>query len=243
MIDIHTHILPMLDDGAKSVEQALDMLVMAYEDGIDDVVLTPHMARVYGFDNPGSKTRDYFKDLKRIVKHEGILIRLHLGMEYLYTSKESFEKRRNDIVTLNDSNTLLCEFFFDCPKETVIEAVDVITSYGYNVMIAHPERYECIQSDLNVAFTIKEKGAYLQMNVGSIFGFYGKRAQRCVYELLDENLIDVVGSDAHDHKYRTPLLKDGYEVIANEYGHRRAEKLFYENAHKILFEEEGKDEA
>lgn len=243
MIDIHTHILPMIDDGARSVNQALDMLIMAYEDGSDAIVLTPHFASVYGFENPGRKTRSYFRDLKRIVEDERIPIRIYLGMEYLYTSRKSFEACKEDLVCLNDSKTLLCEFFFNCSKEVILEAVDVIQEYGYIPMIAHPERYECMQSDLSLAQTIKAKGAYLQLNVGSLFGYYGRSAKRCAFDLLDERLIDVVGSDAHDDRYRTPLLKDGFDLIANEYSLHRAEKLFYENAYSILFEKEEKDEA
>ena len=242
MIDVHTHILPMLDDGAQSVEQALDMLVMAYEDGVDDIFLTPHHARIYGFDNPGSKTRDYFEDLKRIVKKEGIPIRLHLGMEFLYTSKESFMEKKDDLVFLNDSNILLCEFFFNCTKETILEAIEVITSQGFKVMIAHPERYECVQTDQDLALEMKKRGAYLQLNAGSIFGYYGRWAQKCAFALLDENRIDVVGSDAHDHRYRTPLLKDSFYEVAQQYGHRKAEKLFYENAYALFFEKEDGEE-
>lgn len=234
MFDIHTHILPMLDDGAQSVEEALEMLIMAYEDGIDDILLTPHMALHYGFNNPKSKITNYYKDLKRIVKAEHIPIEIHLGMELLYTNKKDFEKIKNEIVTLNHSKFLLCEFYFDCEKETMIEAVQVLKENGYIPVIAHPERYECIQRNVNLALWLKKQSAYLQMNAGSLTGFYGRRAQQSVYQLLDENLIDFVGSDAHDYKYRKPLLKEGFDIIANEYGIKRAEKLFYKNAYDLL---------
>lgn len=238
MFDIHTHILPMLDDGAQSVEEALQMLIMAYEDGTDDILLTPHMALCYGFDNPKSKTKHYFQDLKRIVRAQGIPIHLHLGMELLYTDKNDFEKIKEEIKTLNDTSFLLCEFFFDCEKEVIMEAVKVIKENGFIPVIAHPERYECMQRNIDLALWVKENGAYLQMNAGSLTGFYGRRARNCVYMLLEENLIDFVGSDAHDYKYRTPLLKEGFEIILDAFGRRRAEKIFFKNAYDLLLKEE-----
>ena len=88
MIDIHSHILPMIDDGASSVEMALDMLDAAYRDGTDAIILTPHLAYEYGFINPYSKIKNLFKDLKNIVEYEHIPIDLYLGCEFLFSSPE-----------------------------------------------------------------------------------------------------------------------------------------------------------
>ena len=100
MIDIHCHILPMVDDGAPSVEMALDMLSDAFDDGTREIVLTPHFAEPYGFDNPEEPTKLLFRDLKRIVRHEGIPIQLHLGCEYLMADPRRYEQQFPYLLTI-----------------------------------------------------------------------------------------------------------------------------------------------
>lgn len=239
MIDIHTHILPMLDDGAQSVEEALEMLAMAYEDGIDVVVLTPHMAYPYGFKNPYEKTRKYFKDFKQIVQREGIPIHLHLGMELLYSGKEDLEEMIEDITAIHQNQYVLVEFFFDCEMEMIFEAVKLLQEKGYEVIVAHPERYECIQSNLSKVKELKQKGVLFQMNAGSLEGIYGQRARECVYDLLDMDFIDMVASDAHNIRHRLPILSKAYRRIADLYGRRRAEKLFIYTPEKVVYKEKG----
>ena len=83
MIDIHSHILPMVDDGSRTIEMSLKMLDEAYRDGTDELVLTPHLAYPYGFINPTGKIRSLFEDFKEIVKEAGIPVKLYPGCEYL----------------------------------------------------------------------------------------------------------------------------------------------------------------
>ena len=126
MIDIHSHILPMVDDGASSVKIALDMLDEAYQDGTDEIILTPHLAYPYGFINPKEKINDLFDDLKRIIKYEGIPIKVYLGCEYLFTDERSFELQFNDISLLNNTRYLLMEFYFDVDQEDILKAIDCV---------------------------------------------------------------------------------------------------------------------
>lgn len=234
MIDIHTHILPMLDDGAQSVEEALDMLVMAYENGTDTVVLTPHMALPYEFNNYYDKTKYFYRDLKNIVKDTGIPVKLYLGMELLYSSKKDFISLLEHITGINKGRYLLVEFFFDCDIATIYEAVEIIQEHGYEVIIAHPERYECVQERPNKLKELKDKNVLLQMNTGSLRGKYGHSAKHCAAKLLEEDLIDVVASDAHSAKYRTPRMLNDYHYIEDLYGEKRAKRLFIETPKRII---------
>lgn len=88
MIDIHSHILPLVDDGSKSVDMSLEMLDQAYKDGTEEIILTPHLAYAYGFDNPREKIENLFEEFRNIVWDVGIPIKLHLGCEFLYSSKD-----------------------------------------------------------------------------------------------------------------------------------------------------------
>lgn len=239
MIDIHCHILPMVDDGARSVEQALNMLVQAYEDGTDDIILTPHLAYAYGFNNPNRKIKELFDDLKDIVKRERIPIHIYLGCEFLFSSIKTFEEKFDEITLMNDTKYLLMEFFFDVSGEEILEAIDAVIERGYVPIIAHPERYESIQISLDIVKKGIEKGALFQMNKGSIFGDYGRYAKETVFELLDHHYIHFVGSDAHNTKTRNPYMYDAYRYIKDIYGTTYANKIFKENAKCLLKIKEG----
>lgn len=234
MIDIHAHILPMMDDGVQSVEEALEMLFMAYQDGTDVICLTPHFALDYGFVNPKEKIREYYSDLKEIVKMEQLPITLCLGCEYLYTTDEAFDEAQEAIQTMNRSRYILIEFYFDVEKETILQAIRHIRESHWIPIIAHPERYDCIQADVSIAIKIKQLGGVLQVNKGSFKGRYGSSAQECTSELMDKKLVDFVSSDAHSSRHRNPLMQDTYQYVVERYGKHYADLIFEINAKKML---------
>ncbi|WP_288155228.1 tyrosine-protein phosphatase [uncultured Sharpea sp.] len=215
MIDIHSHVLPLVDDGSSSIEMSLKMLQQAYQDGTDAIVLTPHLAYPYRFINPKEKIESLFKDFQRIVDDEHIPIKMYLGCEFLFT-KDDFENHFHEIRTLNNSQYMLMEF------------------YCYIPIIAHPERYEAIQIDEDVAFKAKEMGAYLQMNKASILGRHGTRAQECIYRMLENHLISFVGSDAHNVTTRNTFMYKSYQEVSYYFGRDYANAIFKNNAKNIL---------
>ncbi len=245
MIDIHCHILPMVDDGASSVKMALDLLVMAYEDGTDAIVLTPHLAYVYGYENPYHQIKRLFLDFQNIVKQEKIPIDLYLGTEYLFSSCENFLRHKDDITRMNKTSYILMEFFFDVSEEMIMEAVDLVLENQLIPIIAHPERYDCVQSSLDVIENIIQKGALLQMNKGSVFGKYGSHAREVILEMLDHHYIHFIGSDAHHPSYRSSKIYDDYVFVRDVYGEKYAQRIFYDNPINILnlrkreYDEEG----
>ena len=234
MIDIHSHILPMVDDGASSVDMALRLLDDAYRDGTDAIILTPHLAYAYGFINPKDKIRDLFNDLKRIVKEVGIPINIYLGCEFLFTSIESFHKHIDEITSLNETRYMLMEFFFDVEENDVIEAVDAVLEENLIPIIAHPERFECFQTSLSLADKVTKKGALLQMNKGSVLGRYGSAAKETVLELLDKHYISFVGSDAHHPARRSSFMYDAYEYMKEHYERDYVENIFINNPKHML---------
>lgn len=189
MIDIHSHILSLVDDGSSSVDMSLDMLDEAYRDGTKEIVLTPHLAYAYGFENPNYKIKELFGQFKDIVEDVGIPIKMYLGCEFLYRSHESFERHFEDITTLNDTKYLLMEFYFDVEEEVILEAVQDVLDKGYIPVVAHPERFEAIQINPDIAVEIVNRGGYLQMNKGSILGDYGSLVKETVKNLLENKLI------------------------------------------------------
>ena len=234
MIDIHSHVLPMVDDGAQSVEMALDMLIQAYENGTDEIVLTPHYAIDYNYVNPKDKIINLFHDLVRIVEHERIPIKLYLGTEYLMSSIHSFREHVNEIRTMNETRYLLIEFFFDVHQERMLELVDEVLNHHFIPIIAHAERFKCIQLSTSLAKELIDKGCVLQMNKGSILGEFGKYPQEAAYELLDQHYYSFVGSDTHHPIRRTANMKEAYRIVQHYYGTRYADDIFYFNAKDML---------
>ena len=246
MIDIHSHVLPMVDDGASSVEQALRMLVQAYEDGTDEIVLTPHLAYDYGFDNPSDKIKDLYEDLKYIVNKERIPIVMHLGCEFLFSSLDTFTKYFDEITFMNDTKYLLIEFYFDVDSEDILKAIDAVMEKEYIPIIAHPERYECVKITIDVVKEGIEKGALFQMNKGSLFGDYGRTARETVFDLLDKHYIHFAGSDGHNTSSRNTYMYEAYRLIKDVYGKEYAKDIFIKNAKDMLSNKDirkrGKDE-
>ncbi len=234
MIDIHCHILPMVDDGANSVDMAIRMLIDAYENNTDKIVLTPHFAFPYGFINHIDKISKLFGDLKYIVESERIPIEMYLGTEYLFDSVTTYKEHIDEITRMNGTSYLLMEFFFDVHGSFILEAIDTVIESGYIPIIAHPERYESVQINASLAREMMDHGALLQMNKGSIFGQYGRNARRCVISLLDHHYISFVGSDAHNPTRRNSKMFDDYIFICDEYGREYANRIFRENPDKML---------
>ena len=234
MIDIHSHILPLIDDGASSVDQALEMLIQAYEDGTDEIVLTPHLAYAYGFDNPNEKIRSLFEDLSYIVEQEHIPIKMYLGCEFLFSSVDTFLYHFDEITFMNDTKYLLIEFFFDVEEEEILKAIDIIIEKGYIPIVAHPERYECIKISTDVVKTGILKGALFQMNTGSVLGKFGKTARETVFELLDRDYIHFVGSDGHNTRLRNTRMYEAYQLVKEFFGKRKAKHIFVDYPQDML---------
>lgn len=234
MIDIHSHILPMVDDGCQSIDQALQMLDQAYRDGTDEIVLTPHLAYPYHFENPSVKIKGLFSDFQRIVKDAGIPVKLYPGCEFLFDSVESFYEHLDEITTCNDTRYLLMEFFFDADGKKMIEAVRCAVENDLIPVIAHPERYESIQVSDHLAKDLVSSGALLQMNKGSVFGKYGTMARDTVMDLLEAHLISFAGSDGHHPVHRSARMYRDYQFVKELYGRDYSEAIFNDNAAKML---------
>lgn len=234
MFDIHSHILPLIDDGATSVDMALEMLDQACRSGTEAIVLTPHFAKVYAYDNPKTKVKPLFSDLKDIVKQERIPIQLYLGTEYLFSSVESFYEDLEMIQTMNDTQYLLMEFFFDTKAEFIKEAVETVLNKQMIPIIAHPERFECIQTSYRLVKYLLEKGVLFQLNKGSVLGDYGSRVKETALYLLEHHVYAFIGSDAHRSYRRNSIMDEAYDFIRYYFGKQYTEDIFYRNPKNML---------
>ena len=185
MIDIHTHILPGIDDGASSLEEAYEMALMAVRSGVKGVVATPHSNQRGNLgDNERRKQETAFLELEQILLRERVPLKLYRGME-IWSSIDMTEKiESGKLITLNQTPYTLVEFGFEEEPWWIEAIMDEMKGAGLIPIIAHPERYYCVQEDPELLYGWRMQGALAQMNKGSILGRFG-RDRRFVPSISD----------------------------------------------------------
>lgn len=233
MIDVHTHIIPNIDDGSKNVEETFKLINEAKEAGFTDIILTPHYITNY-YETPGTEVNFWTESLQKIVNEKNLGLKLHSGME-IYISDEISELVKNGtIITLAGSKYILIEFPMNTKMKSVDEILFIMRNMGYKVIIAHPERYKYIQDNVEYAMQLVEEGCMLQSNYGSIVDIYGKEAQKTLKKLLKMNLVSFLGTDTHKegtiYQIMPKILKKLRKIIPEE----KLYELTTENPRKIL---------
>ena len=234
MIDIHSHILPGMDDGAADINEALEMAEIAAASGIRGIIATPHCNMPGRYDNYYD---DYYKEIFvqtcGAVKRAKIPINLYPGMEVFATEDIVRYLKNGKIITLAESRYLLLEFSFQEDPLWAEGILAQLKEMGIKPVIAHAERYEFVQDNLWIVYQWRRKGYVIQANKGSFLGRFGRRAQETVYQLLNHNLISIVSSDAHGAEYRTPYLLEAYDKMKDNCAGEYRNVLFYQNPDRI----------
>ena len=227
MIDIHTHILPEVDDGSFSLDNSLAMISECVKQGTTDIILTPHYRKEYKLGAKELKER--FSTFKDCVEKSGLAVNLYLGQEIFIEKdyKEIFSS--NAFLPMNDGKHILIEFGYDC-KWDITEVVYELTRLGYTPIIAHIERY--INYDLSVAYEVKDLGGLIQVNAESLVGVQKRVFGKKVKELLKNGLVDFIASDVHFN--RKNLLAKAQKWVSKKYGKECAQKIFIDNAKEII---------
>ena len=224
IIDVHSHFLPESDDGFSSPTDSVNDLKRFYEEGVTDIILTPHHRRRYNL--PPEELKRRFENFKKKVA-ETVPVRLYLGQEIYAQEDIKEDLKAGKLLTMNDTEYVLIEFSFNVEAE-ISETVYELVNSGYKPIVAHLERYA--YADLSVAEDIKSVGGLIQINADSLVEgdrIYRKKAR----EFLKNDLIDFVASD-HHHR-RAFALNKAFGFVERKRGIETAEKLFYGNAAKI----------
>lgn len=234
MIDIHTHILPGLDDGAQSLYDTVEMAAMAYENGTTQIVATPHcnIPGVYG-NYFGDRYVRAFEEARDAIERERIPVRLLPGMEVFATEDLPDLLAEGKIMPLNQTRNVLIEFDFDEDPMFADNVLRRVKKVGGRPVIAHAERFEFVQDDPQIVYRWRERGYAVQVNKGSFMGRFGQRAERTAYRLLNHNLITAVASDAHSPERRTTCMADAYDVLSAEYPRKYLDILFERNPARL----------
>lgn len=235
MIDVHAHILPGIDDGARDYETAVVMAQTALDSGVTDIIATPHANQRSRYENYVSEDLDNrMTILRAALRHADIPVTLHSGMEVFGTPDVPELLQKGMIRTLAGSRYLLVEFGFREDPFFMEDLLHRIRAEGVEPVVAHPERYHALQEMPEILFNWAADGYALQINKGSLTGRFGHSARRTAYMMLEQDLASVIASDAHGADRRTTDLSQIQEYITMEFSHRFAERLLEDNPRRIL---------
>lgn len=234
MVDLHTHILPGLDDGSPDLEESLAMAELAVEGGVHTLAATPHSNQRGRFENYNSvRLRRILEEFQRIVADRDLPLRILPGMEIFCTEEISHFIEAGLLIGLNHSDYYLIEFPFDAEPGWMGDRLEEVLDLGKIPLIAHPERYFCVQDYPMFVFEWLQMGCRTQANKGSFFGRFGRHAERTVHLLADFDLLSCVASDAHSSRTRTTYMEDIRDYLSGRLG-MDARRLLEENPNRII---------
>jgi len=225
MVDIHCHILPGLDDGAESLDEAVRMGEMAIADGITQVVGTPHANDQYRFDPVLVRQR---RD--ELQGKLGDRLKIATGCDFHLSYENLQDIRQNPTkYTLNQLNYLLVEFADFAIPPTIEETLHHLQLAGISPIITHPERNGLIRAKPERLYGWIHQGCYVQVTASSLLGRFGPATQRLVEKWLAEGRIHFFATDAHNLTSRPMRMRAAYKAVAKGRGEEVARALFQEN--------------
>ncbi len=197
MIDIHSHLIPGVDDGSRNIETTIEAMREATQAGFTDIILTSHFMTDY-YETDKDELIFWKEKIQEILDAKNINLKLHSGMEVYITDQIGELYNEQKLLTLDDSKYILIEL----PMNTTINYLDYVIyfldSVGIKFILAHPERYKAVQHNPKIVKEYIEKGCLMQCNFGSLTGMYGNNAKKTIKYLLKNNLVHFMASDCHN---------------------------------------------
>ena len=229
-VDLHTHILPGVDDGAYCIDDAIEMARMAVNSGINMLVATPHY-RYYGHDNQ-AQILDAYERLVDALLYNQIPLQLELATEIWVSENDC--PAITPKMTYPNTNWFLVEFSVDAHPKTMNEILQRYADAGFLPVIAHPERYLALQDDPIIARDWVEKGWGVQLNRDSLLGLFGPNCYWCADFMLRQGWANLIASDAHWVNQRNTDWTNAWEILHEKYGPKRIKQCTNDNPAKIL---------
>jgi protein-tyrosine phosphatase len=235
MIDIHNHMLPAVDDGAKNEDMALSMLKEAVRQGVNHLVLTPHLYEadiIKGTGEWKAKIEKGKQTVYELIKAHDLPLEVTVAAEVRYQDMLPIILEELDV--LIGEKYLLLEFAFHSVPNNLERIIYEITRKGIIPIIAHPERIKPWQRDPKRLEELINMGCPTQLDIGSFLGSLGPNTEKLANFLFDRDAVHLVGSDSHNIEARPLYSKPGYDWLSERYGFEYADLLLKKNPEKIL---------
>lgn len=235
MLDVHSHVLPGLDDGARDLETSFEMIRKCIHEGTDGIIVTPHYAK--GRYEVGYETMlESMNALKEAIRSKGLEIELYPGQE-LTLDNSAVELYKNGTVRgINGSRYMLVELPSESLSDSCLDMIYELGILGVVPVIAHPERYRYVQDDLRVLNSLIREGCLFQINSGSVLGSSGKAAEKTAAAMIQHGIANFLGSDAHNSTKRPTGLLAAFDKAYRI--DKRFEDYALDNAELMIADEE-----
>ncbi len=233
MIDMHTHILPNIDDGSRSIEETFNLIKEAKEVGFDAIISTSHyMEGYYETDSPEREV--WINAIYENLQNKNIDIKLYLGNE-IYISENIVKLlEEGKASTINETSYVLFEMPLNAEPMNLYDVIYEMLQYKLVPILAHPERYSFVQKEPELIYDLVQKGVLMQSNYGSVIGMYGEKAQIIVKKFLENNMIHFLGTDVHRQNTIYPRIPEILEELNSIIGEEYVEKLTTTNPKLVL---------
>lgn len=203
--DMHSHLLPGIDDGAQDLEESLSLIRQLVEMGYEKLITTPHIMGDF-YQNTPEIIEEQLATVREAVAAEGLSVSIEAGAEYYLDEWFPEKLDRGEIQAFGD-NYLLFETAFMTQPQQLFKSIFDMKVKGYTPVLAHPERYMYLHNDYEQAAKIYEQGVYFQLNLNALTGYYGSEAEELAEHLIAENMVDFVGTDTHGQRHINGLRK------------------------------------
>ena len=241
MIDIHSHIIFDVDDGPKTLEDSRRLLEESYRQGVRTIISTSHRRKGM-FETPEEKIAANFKQVQDLAKQVADDLTVLYGAEIYYTSDILKKLEEGTLPSLGGTKYVLIEFSMNTPYKDIHSALGNVIRLGMIPVVAHIERYHCLENDEDRVSELINMGCYMQVNSSNVlkpklFGDRYKFMKKRVQFFLERDLVHFVASDMHNLDDRPPYKQKAYQLVAKKYGAERAEELFKTNQEILLSNE------
>lgn len=240
MIDLHSHIVPAIDDGAGDFSVSFEMARAYVDQGVETVACTPHILPGL-YNNSGPQIRKAIAELQTRLDDAGIPLRLEVGADNHIAPNFVAGLRNGHLLTLGDTRYVLVEPPHHVAPARLEELFFDILLGEYVPILTHPERLTWIEAKYDIVKRLANRGVWMQITSGSLRGRFGRRAQYWAERMLSEGMAQLLASDAHDNGRRSPDLLKGRNAVAKLVGEAEAESLVATRPKDVLCNKLPKD--
>lgn len=233
MIDFHTHILPNIDDGSRSIEETFNLIKEAKEVGFDSIISTSHYMEGY-YETNTPEREVWINAIYENLQAKHIDVKLFLGNEIYMSENIIHLLEDGKASTINDTSYVLFEMPLNVEPLNLYDVVYEMLQYKLVPILAHPERYTFVQKEPELIYDLIQKGILMQANYASIIGYYGEKAQMIVKKFYENNMIHFLGSDVHRQNTIYPKIPEILAEIKAIIGTEKLEELTTINPSLVL---------